>query len=142
MTVACRGAYTKFQEKRELLYKKSVFRELMCKHHRDKALVIKLSNMANSFDNKGLQAAFQMISNYSTTKANVHAHEKSISSRNIGDCLTKIYRRKLLSHYTHMRLQILGNKVVDMKKRLFFAHFMSQSTRDAFERWKKKALYA
>lgn len=29
-----------------------------------------------------------------------------------------------------------------MKKRLFFAHFISQSTRDAFERWKKKALYA
>ena len=29
-----------------------------------------------------------------------------------------------------------------MKKKLFFAHFMSQSTRDAFERWKKQALYA
>jgi len=83
-----------------------------------------------------------MISNYATSKANVHSHEKDISSRNIGDCLIKIYRRKLLGHYSHMRRQVLGNKVVDMRKKLFFAHFISQSTRDAFMRWKKKAQYA
>ena len=51
-TLACRGAYNKFQEKRNLLYTKAVFRELMCKHHRDKALAIKLSNTAAKFDNK------------------------------------------------------------------------------------------
>ena len=58
MTVSCRGAYAKFQEKRILLYKRSCYRELMLKHHRDKALILKLSNMAGSFDQKGLQAAF------------------------------------------------------------------------------------
>ena len=36
---------------------------------------------------------------------------------------------------------MFGNKIVDNKKRLFFAHFISNSTRDAFNRWKKKAYY-
>ena len=75
----------------------------MCKHHRDKALVLKLSNMARGFDNRNLQSAFQMIKNYWTAKNNVHAHQKNLSSRNIGDCLTKVWRRKLLQYYTHMR---------------------------------------
>lgn len=57
-TIAARAAYAKFQLKRELLYKRAVYRELMLKHHRDKALVLKLSNSANKFDNKNLQSAF------------------------------------------------------------------------------------
>lgn len=103
LTIQCRGAYATFQQKRELLYKKACYRELMCKHQRDKALVLKLSNMARGFDNRNLQSAFQMIKNYWTAKSNVHAHQKNLSSRNIGDCLTKVWRRKLLQHYTHMR---------------------------------------
>ena len=68
----------------------------MAKHHRDKALVLKLSNLARGYDNRALQSAFQMIQNYWTTKNDVHAHEKQVSSRNLGDTLNKIYRRKLL----------------------------------------------
>lgn len=141
MTVSCRAAYAQFQAKRELIYKKACYRELMAKHHRDKALVLKLSNLARGYDNRALQSAFQMIQNYWTTKKNVHSHERNVSSRTLGDCLNKIYHRKLLGHYVHLRRQILGNKVVEGKKKLFFAHFISQSTRDAFMRWKKKALY-
>ena len=140
-TLACRGAYNKFQEKRNLLYTKAVFRELMCKHHRDKALAIKLSNTAAKFDNKQIQSAFQMIRNFWIAKQNVHAHEKKISSRNIGDCLTKIYRRKLLSHYSHMRRQIHGDKVVEAKKKAMFGHFISAQVRDAFKRWKQQSDY-
>ena len=54
ITVAARAAYEKFHIKRELLYKRAVYRELMQKHHRDKALVLKLSNSANKFDCKNL----------------------------------------------------------------------------------------
>ena len=68
----------------------------MLKHHRDKALVLRLSNSARKFDNRMLQSAFQMIRNYWTTKNNVHAQQKGLSSRNLGDTLKKIYRRKLL----------------------------------------------
>lgn len=53
-TIAARGAFIKFHEKRELLYKRAVFRELMLKHQRDKALVLRLSNAAKKFDNKHL----------------------------------------------------------------------------------------
>ena len=68
----------------------------MLKHHRDKALITKLSNTAGTFDAKQLQSAFFMIKNYATAKLNTHDGEKKISSRNIGDALTKIYRRRLL----------------------------------------------
>ena len=95
-TIAARAAYEKFQQKRDLIYKRGAFRELMLKHHRDKALVVRLSNSARKFDNRMLQSAFQMIRNYWTTKNDVHAHEKQVSSRNLGDTLNKIYRRKLL----------------------------------------------
>jgi len=112
------------------------------KHHRDKALILRLSNTASKFDNKQLFSAFQMIKNFSTAKKNVQGHSKQVSSRNLGGVLAKIYRRKLLSHYTHLRRQVFGAKVVNAKKKLMFAHFISQSVRDAFDRWKKKALYA
>ena len=95
-TIAARAAFEKFQQKRDLIYKRGAFRELMLKHHRDKALVLRLSNTAGKFDNRMLQSAFQMIRNYWTTKNNLQAHEKEISSRNLGDALNKIYRRKLL----------------------------------------------
>lgn len=137
MTIACRGAYQKFQEKRNLLYTKAVFRELMCKHHRDKALVVKLSNTAAKFDNKQLISAFQMIKNFAIAKQNVHGHSKDIASRNIGDCLLKVYRRRLLSYYTHLRRQIHGDKVVMAKKKAMFGHFISAQVRDAFKRWKQ-----
>ena len=111
----------------------------MLKHHRDKALVLKLSNMARSYDNKGLQSAFQMIKNYSTAKRDKHGQSKGLSTNNLANALLKVYRRKLLSHYSHLRRQVFGNKVVEMKKKLMFAHFISASTRDAFMRWKSKA---
>ena len=96
LTITCRGAYAKFQYKRELLYKRSCYREFMLKHHRDKALITKLSNTAGTFDAKQLQSAFFMIKNYATAKLNTHDGVKKIASRNIGDALTKIYRQKLL----------------------------------------------
>lgn len=54
VTIAARAAYDKFQMKRDLMYKRSVFRELMLKHHRDKALVLRLSNAAKKFDSRNL----------------------------------------------------------------------------------------
>ena len=99
----CRSAFAKMQAKRELIYKRAVYRELKSKHHRDKALILRLSNTASKFDNKQLLSAFQMIKNFSTAKKNVQSHSKQVSSRNLGGVLAKIYRRKLLSHYTHLR---------------------------------------
>lgn len=125
LTIACRGAYAKFQLKRELLYKKACFRELMLKHHRDKALILKLSNTAGSYDAKQLQCAFQMIKNFATAKSNTHSGEKSMSARNIGDILRKVYRRKLLQYYSHLRRQVHGDKVVEKKKKIMFGHFIS-----------------
>jgi len=142
MTIAARGAYSKFQEKRDLIYKRAIYNHFKLKHDRDKTLVLKLSNMAQSYDNKGLQSAFQMIKNFATAKKNVFAQSQSLSTRNLANALLKVYRRKLLSHYTHLRRQVFGNKVVEMKKKLMFAHFISASTRDAFMRWKSKALFA
>ena len=57
-TIAARGAYEKFQQKRDLIYKRGVYRELMLKHHRDKALILRLSNAARKYDNRNLQSAF------------------------------------------------------------------------------------
>ena len=139
MTKHARGAYNTFQEKKELIYKRGVYRELMLKHHRDKALVLRLSNMAAKFDNKLSISAFQMIKNFAETKKNVHGVSKNLATKDLGGVLAKIYRRKLLQHYTHMRRQIHGDKVVANKKKLFFGHFITASTRDAFNRWKKKA---
>lgn len=82
--------------KRDLMYKKSVFRELMLKHHRDKALVLRLSNAAKKFDSRNLQSAFQMIRNYWISKENTHNSEKHISARNFRDVLNKVYLRKML----------------------------------------------
>lgn len=53
-TKAARAAFEKFQQKRDLIYTRGVFRELMLKHHRDKALVLRLSNTARKFDNRML----------------------------------------------------------------------------------------
>jgi len=123
------------------LYLKACFREMQLKHHRYKSLSLKLSNMTATFHNRNLQSAFQMINNFAISKANVADNRKKLSSGNMGECLRKIWRRKLLQHYTHLRRQVLANKITDNKKKLFFAHFISQSTRDAFDRWKKRALY-
>lgn len=114
----------------------------MLKHHRDKALVLKLSNKARSYDNKGLQSAFQMIKNFSIAKRDKRGQSKVQSTSNLANALLKVYRRKLLSHYSHLRRQIFGNNSVEMRKKLMFAHFISASTRDAFMRWKSKATYA
>ena len=141
-TVAARAAYTKFQIKRDLLYTRAVFRELMLKHHRDKALAVRLSNTAGKFDSRMLESAFQLIKNFSTAKQNVHAHQKELSSRDIGGVLQKIYRRKLLQHYSHLRRQVHGDKVVAHKKKVMFGHFISMQVRDAFNRWKKQAVFA
>ena len=113
----------------------------MLKHHRDKALILRLSNTAGVFDAKHLQSAFQMIKNFATAKIDTHGCEKKLSSRNIGDVLQKIYHRKLLQYYSHMRRQIHGDKVVEKKKKIMFGHFISAQMRDYFNKWKKQSMY-
>ena len=135
-TIEARGAYNKFQYKRDLLYKKACFRELMSKTQRDKAFCAKLSNTAAKYDNKNLQSAFQMIKNYWQAKNNVFGHEKELATRNITDALTKVYRRKLLNYYSHLRKQIHDTKVDEKKKKTMFGHFISRRVRDAFNLWK------
>ena len=114
----------------------------MLKHHRDKYLVQKLANVAGAYDARHLQSAFQMIKNYVQAKHDTQAGEKNIASRNINDVLSKIRRRFLLQHYSHLRRQILGDHVVERKKKAMFGHFISANMRDAFNRWKKQATYA
>lgn len=80
-----------------------------------------------------------MIKNFVRSKANIGANEKNVATRNLTGCLAKIYRRKLLQHYTHMRRQTHGDKVVMQKKKIMFGHFISAQVRDAFNMWKKKA---
>ena len=60
-TIKARGAINKFEEKRQLIYKRAVYREFMLKHHREKALVLRLSNTAAKFDNRMKEAGFQAI---------------------------------------------------------------------------------
>ena len=114
----------------------------MLKHHRDKALVLKLSNMAGKFDTRGKTAAFQMIKNFFQSKKDCQAHEKDMAARNLEGAFRKIYMRKMLQNYTHLRRQILGNKVQEKKKKIMFGHFISAQVRDAFNMWKKKAHFA
>ena len=83
-----------------------------------------------------------MIRNFWIAKENVFEHEKELATKNLKNTLLKIYLRKLLQHYSHMRRQILGNKVVENKKRVMFGHFISAQVRDAFNRWKQKAMFA
>ena len=141
-TVAARGAYIKFQQKRDLLYKRACYRELMLKHHRDKALVLRLSNAARKYDNRNLQSAFQMIKNFVASKDGAHAGAKELATRNLRDTLHKVYLRKMLQYHSHLRRQIHGDKVVEKKKKVMFGHFISKSMRDAFDMWKKKANFA
>ena len=63
-TIHARGAYNNFRAKQAYIYKNACFREMMLKHHRDKALITKLSNTAAKFDNRNTMAAFQMIKNF------------------------------------------------------------------------------
>ncbi len=83
-----------------------------------------------------------MIRNFWISKQNVHGHEKEIATKNIKNTLLKIYLRKMLQHYSHLRRQIHGDKVVETKKRTMFGHFISAQVRDAFNRWKQKAQFA
>lgn len=136
-TKSARGAYVKFQLKRELIYKRAIYREFMLKHHRDKALCLRLSNASAKFDNKGLISAFQMIKNFAEAKRNVHGNSKERATKNIKDTLLKVYLRRMLQYYSHLRRQIHGDKVTEKKKKIMFGHFISASVRDAFNRWKK-----
>jgi len=83
-----------------------------------------------------------MIKNFATAKANTHECEKSISARNIGDTLRKIYLRKLLQYYSHIRRQVHGDKVVEKKKKIMFGHLISAQVRDYLNKWKRQALYS
>jgi len=78
-----------------------------------------------------------MIMNYAQSKKNVKGKNKDLATRNMGGVLRKIYLRKLLQHHSHLRRQTHGDKVVAKKKKIMFGHFISASTRDAFNRWKK-----
>ena len=63
-TVAARAAFEKMQQRRALIYKRAIYNTLMLKHHREKQLTLRLSNMARKFDNKNLESAFRMIKNF------------------------------------------------------------------------------
>ena len=114
----------------------------MLKHHRDKALVLRLANAARSYDNRSLQSAFQMIRNFVISKNGAHGGSKALAARNLKDALRKVYLRKMLHYYSHLRRQIHGDKEVAKKKRVMFGHLISASVRDAFNTWKKQANYA
>ena len=59
-----RAAFEKMQQRRALIYKRAIYNTLMLKHHREKQLTLRLSNMARKFDNKNLESAFRMIKNF------------------------------------------------------------------------------
>ena len=60
-TIKARGAIDKFLYRKELMYKRAIYRAFMLKHHREKALILRLSNMAAKFDNRMKEAGFQAI---------------------------------------------------------------------------------
>jgi len=57
-TIKARGAYEKFQLKRDLIYKRAVYRSFMTKYHREKALILRLSNMTGKFDSRMKETGF------------------------------------------------------------------------------------
>ena len=140
-TIAARGAFIKFHEKRDLMYTKAVFYALKLKYQREKALVLKLANLAKKFDNFTSQTALQMIQNYSKSKKDINGNDKNVATRGLTGCLAKIYKRKLLQHYTHLRRQCHGDKLVTTKKKVMFGHFITKQVRECFNRWKRQAQY-
>ena len=80
-----------------------------------------------------------MIRNVAISKANVHARDKVIASRNLGEALRKVYRRKLLQYNSHLRRQAHGAKSVGDRRKAMFGHFFAGMMRDAFGRWKQQA---
>lgn len=67
-TQFCRDRIAKYQMIRSNVYKRAVFNAFKGKYTREKALVLKLANMAKKFDNAGKQSAFQMIQNFKFAK--------------------------------------------------------------------------
>ena len=61
ITLKARAAVEKFHMRKELIYKRAVYREFMLKHHREKAIVLRLSNTAAKYDNRMKEAGFQAI---------------------------------------------------------------------------------
>lgn len=54
LTVRCRAALEKFNERRNLIYKKAVYASLMHKFTSEKDFCIKVSNVGAKFDNRML----------------------------------------------------------------------------------------
>ena len=57
-TKFARGCYTRFLALKAKIYKRACLRALMSKYQREKALVLRLSNVATKFNNRGLISAF------------------------------------------------------------------------------------
>ena len=138
-TKFARGCYQRFMSIKAKIYKRACFRHLMLKYQREKALVLRLSNVAKKFDNRGIMSAFQMIKNFERAKRDAMANEKAIGSQKLGDVLHEIYMRKLHLYYMHLRRQVFGDKSTKLRKRTMFGHFVSRRVRDAFDLWKSKA---
>ena len=67
-TKFARGCYIRFLALKAKIYKRACFRSLMNKYQRHKSLVLRLSNTAKKYDNRGLMSAFQMIKNFDAAK--------------------------------------------------------------------------
>ena len=57
-TIKARGVIEKYEYRKQLIYKKAIYQAFMLKHHREKALILSLSNMAFKFDNRMKEAGF------------------------------------------------------------------------------------
>lgn len=141
-TIKARGALAKFEFKKELIYKRAIYREFMLKHHREKALILRLSNVARKFDNRGIEAGFEAIKNYVLAKNDLFAKKKKVASSQLSSIFFKFYRRRLNTYMSHYRNQVMKMRAIESKRKSVFSYWIAKDTRLAFNRWKHQAKLA
>ena len=138
-TIKARGAIDKFLYRKELLYKRAIYRAFMLKHHREKALILRLSNMAAKFDNRMKEAGFQAIQNFVLSKDDLYTKKKKVASSSLSSIMLKYLRRKMLSYFSHYRNQVLKERIIESKRRAILIHWSVRDLKNAFNKWKNQA---
>ena len=138
-TIKARGAMEKMEYRKQLIYKRAIYQAFMLKHHREKALILSLSNMAFKFDNRMKEAGFQAIQNYVLSKNDLFAKKKKVASSTLSSIMLKFFRRKLLSYFSRYRNQVQKDRIIDSKRRAIFNHWIVRDLKNAFNKWKNQA---
>lgn len=80
-----------------------------------------------------------MIHNFKLSKDHVYKTKKTVSAKEFGSILYKMYLRKLTNYMSDLRSKCLRENKKAQKQRNMIMHMVTRGLRTAFMRWKKKS---